>query len=199
MRLISILTHRTVIQPGIQKAADPALQSQLSGYMSQATKVLGDASRTGGAALGGAMRAGGELAKRDLGLDVGDLGATYVEKLTSTRSGAGYSQVGSSSALARQEAGEEDFFSSHLGGDMDRHDSQSSEASPNFGGSYNGAYASGGSGGGRTLAAENPWQSQDAPAPTARSISPGIAGKAKLGATKIAAKPKGDDDWGKWD
>ena len=57
----------------MQKAMDPNLQSQVSGYMSSASRFLGESAKTGAAHLGGAMRSGGELAKRELGVDVGDM------------------------------------------------------------------------------------------------------------------------------
>ena len=62
---------------------------------------------------------------------LGVQGASYVEKLSGTRTGAGYAQVGSTQAVNRQEASEHDFlFASH----MERGDSTSSA---NSFGAYN--------------------------------------------------------------
>lgn len=61
----------SVIQPGMSRAQDPALQAQVSSYWSQ-----------GGGYLSNAMRAGGNFAKSRFDVNVGDMGANYVERFT---------------------------------------------------------------------------------------------------------------------
>ena len=82
--------NESVIQPGLSKAADPDLQNQLYGIVSNATKVVGEGARRGGGMLGDGLRAGSDYAKQQ-GFDVGDLGAGYVDKVAGAPSG--YSAV----------------------------------------------------------------------------------------------------------
>jgi ADP-ribosylation factor GTPase-activating protein 1 len=104
----------SVIKPGLERATDPNLRDQVGGYLSTAAGTLADAGKQGSVALSGAMRAGGERAKRDLGVDVGDMGASYIERLA-VGGGSKYATVGSAQSLGQQEAGEVDFFDDHLG------------------------------------------------------------------------------------
>lgn len=111
------------MQPGLAKATDPNLREQLSAYATQATTVLSEGARQGGHALSGAMKQGAELAKRDLGVDIGDGGAGFVERIAGSSSRGSYAPVGngrSATSLSRQEAGmgEPDFFETHGGGSM---------------------------------------------------------------------------------
>ena len=190
--------NEQVVQPGMQKALDPNLRTQMSAYVSKAGEVLGEAGRQGGTALSGAMRAGSEVAKRDLGVDVGDLvrsflitarlncanrrnvqGAGYLEKISGTRgSGGGYSAVGSDQALNRQESGlertETDFFDSHLG-------QSSNHLSTN---TFNDAPP------------RQPSPSNLVP-PT--SSAPSSGRSTPLGARrKLQAEKKSETDWGEW-
>ncbi|GAA96465.1 uncharacterized protein L969DRAFT_23937 [Mixia osmundae IAM 14324] len=99
--------NETVIEPGMQRVADPEFQAQLHGYASKATTVLGEAGRRGGETLAGGMRAGATIAKREIGVDVGDLGASYVDKLAKRNA-----QQGGAASPGQQEAGL-DFFDQH--------------------------------------------------------------------------------------
>lgn len=105
------------MQPTLERAVDPTLQSQLSSYVSKASSVLGEASRRGGEALAAGLHTGGDLLRRDLGVNVGDLGAGYVERVTGRGAGGGYGQVGTFEVPSAdaQEHGDADFFGDHLG------------------------------------------------------------------------------------
>ena len=167
------------MQPGLAKATDPNLRDQLSAYATQATAVLSEGARQGGHALSGAMKQGAELAKRDLGVDLGDGGAGFVERIAGSSSRGGYAPVGdgrSATSLSRQEAGmgEADFFEAHGGG---------STASP--------AAAA--------VPSPTPQSSLLPPAagsaPTSGRSTP--LGRRKLGATKAPAAE--DAEWAKFD
>ena len=139
--------------------------------------MLSEGARQGGHALSGAMKQGAELAKRDLGVDIGDGGAGFVERMAGTSRG-GYAPVGngrSATSLDRQEAGlgDADFFEAHGAG--------SSSLGP---------------------AAPTP-----VPPPTLLQPAAGSApssgrstplGRRKLGATKAAAVEDGDS-WAKFE
>lgn len=111
--------NESVIQPGIEKAHDPALQSQFSSFLSTATSTLTTAARTGGQVLSTGLESGSQFLKRDLGVDVGDLGSHYIDRATGRGAGEGYGRVGEQwapSGASRQEPGEGDFFADQLGG-----------------------------------------------------------------------------------
>ncbi|KAM0755819.1 ArfGap-domain-containing protein [Meredithblackwellia eburnea MCA 4105] len=109
--------NESVVQPTMERAADPALSSQLSGYLSKAGSALSEGARVGGGALASGLQAGSSVIKRDLGYDVGDLGATYIERATGRGAGQGYGQVGTFSvpSAEAQESGD-DFFGQQMGG-----------------------------------------------------------------------------------
>lgn len=70
----------SVIQPGVSRASDPALQAQMSDYWSKAGGVVQDGARQGGGFLSGALRAGGQFANQRFDLNVGDMGASYLDR-----------------------------------------------------------------------------------------------------------------------
>lgn len=74
-----------MIQPGVARANDPALQSQMSGYWDTARGYADQGVKQGGGFLSGAMRAGGKFAKSRFDVDVGDMGADQVDKWTTGR------------------------------------------------------------------------------------------------------------------
>lgn len=111
--------RRNVVQPGLARAADPALQSQFSSYLTTASAALSDASRKGGEVLASGLQHGGETLRRDFGVDVGDLGASYVERSTGRGAGGGYGQVGTFDAPSAENVEEGaggDFFGEQMGG-----------------------------------------------------------------------------------
>ncbi|GAA5922769.1 uncharacterized protein JCM15063_003420 [Sporobolomyces koalae] len=110
--------NESVIQPGLERAHDPNLQSQFSTFLSTATSTIGSAARTGGQVLSTGLESGSQFLKRDLGVDVGDLGAHYLDRATGRGAGEGYGRVGEEWAptgQSRQEPGDGDFFESQLG------------------------------------------------------------------------------------
>ncbi|BGP12341.1 ADP-ribosylation factor GTPase-activating protein gcs1 [Rhodosporidiobolus nylandii] len=114
--------NESVLQPTLERASDPALQSQLSAFTSRATTTLGSAARTGGQLLSTGLEQGSTILRRDLGVDVGDLGAHYLDRATGRGAGEGYGRVGEEHAPAGasgQEPGRgdyhDDFFSEQLG------------------------------------------------------------------------------------
>jgi ADP-ribosylation factor GTPase-activating protein 1 len=117
----SFESHRSIVQPGIERAHDPALQSQFSSFFSTATSTLSTAARTGGQVLSTGLETSSQFLKRDLGVDVGDLGANFLDRnLTGRGVGQGYGRIGEEwapSGQSRQEPGDQgDFFEDQLGG-----------------------------------------------------------------------------------
>jgi ADP-ribosylation factor GTPase-activating protein 1 len=117
----SFESHRSIVQPGIERAHDPALQSQFSSFFSTATSTLSTAARTGGQVLSTGLETSSQFLKRDLGVDVGDLGANFLDRnLTGRGVGQGYGRIGEEwapSGQSRQELGDQgDFFEDQLGG-----------------------------------------------------------------------------------
>ncbi|GAA5888726.1 hypothetical protein JCM6882_002828 [Rhodosporidiobolus microsporus] len=109
----------SVLQPTLERANDPALQSQLSAFSGRALTTLGTAARSGGQLLSSGLEAGSTVLRRDLGVDVGDLGASYVDRATGRGAGEGYGRVGEEwapGAHSTQEPGKGDFFDEQLGG-----------------------------------------------------------------------------------
>lgn len=104
--LTSLPVLRSVVQPTLERAVDPTLQSQFSSYFSSAGEALSSASRRGGEALASGLQSSGEVIRRDLGYDVGDLGASTLERFTGRGAGEGYGRIGSSSAPPGGEADE---------------------------------------------------------------------------------------------
>ncbi|GAA5877298.1 hypothetical protein JCM16303_006234 [Sporobolomyces ruberrimus] len=116
---VSKTVNDSVIQPGIERAHDPALQSQFSSFLSTATSSLSSVAKTGGQVLSTGLESSSQFLKRDLGVDVGDLGAHYLDKATGRGAGEGYGRVGEEwapNAASRHEPGEGDFFDDQLGG-----------------------------------------------------------------------------------
>ena len=177
--------NESVIQPGLHKAQDPNLQSSLYGYVQSASTLVGEGAKRGGEFLGEGLRAGSGYARQQ-GLDVGDLGAGYVDRFAGSGNGqpySGYSRAPGQTSLESQEAGradlqEEDFFDAQLGGGV---------AAP-----------------AKAPAVEQAMAGMSLSAPTAPSTSgrKSPLGRKGLGATRappMAKKTDDDDDWGKFD
>lgn len=187
----------------MQRAADPNLQSQLSSYLQTAGSAISEASKRGGSVLATGLEVGSSTIKRDLGYDVGDLGAHAVRSAVSGTRGA-YRPLeaengwGVPSADA-QEAGyadggldphNDDFFHSQLGSSTST-DATGQSAGYGTNAPRMNAYRD--TAPSSTGAAEDPW-AQMAPQSAARKAAaapqpapaPGAAGKKK------------DDDWEEW-
>ncbi|GAA5855124.1 hypothetical protein JCM8547_002391 [Rhodosporidiobolus lusitaniae] len=109
----------SVLQPTLAHASDPALQSQLSAFSGRALTTLGTAARSGGQLLSTGLETSSTILRRDLGVDVGDLGARYIDRATGRGAGEGYGSVGEEHAPgghSSMEPGQGDFFDAHLGG-----------------------------------------------------------------------------------
>ncbi|GAA6002617.1 hypothetical protein JCM10207_007595 [Rhodosporidiobolus poonsookiae] len=107
--------NESVLQPTLERASDPALQSQLSTFSRSALTQLGTAARSGGQLLSSGLESGSTFIRRDLGVDVGDLGASYVDRATGRGAGEGYGRVGEEHAPgghSAMEPGQGDFFDS---------------------------------------------------------------------------------------
>ncbi|CAD6575688.1 MAG: Zn finger-containing GTPase- Activating Protein for ARF [Cyphobasidiales sp. Tagirdzhanova-0007] len=188
--------NESVIQPGLSKAADPDLQSQLYGYVSNATKVVGEGARKGGELLGDGLRAGSGYARQQ-GYDVGDLGAGYVDSVAGAPSYS-YSAMGSTSSLESQEDGVAYPASDKYGYGVKSQQPQSSYT--DNGGDFFDSHLS-----------TAPSVSESGKStPALQTAEAGIAGmslggggarkmpgKRGLGAQK--AKPKEEDDWAKFE
>lgn len=107
---------RSVIQPGLERAVDPNLQSQLSSYVSRAGTVLGSGARQGGQLLSTGLHSSSEILRREAGLNVGDLGAGYLDKVTGRGAGGGYAALDTHNAPAGADSN--DFFDSHMGASL---------------------------------------------------------------------------------
>ncbi|KAK4705808.1 hypothetical protein P7C70_g393, partial [Phenoliferia sp. Uapishka_3] len=188
--------NESVVQPTLERAGDPDLSSQFSSYVSRAGSVLSEGARVGGGALASGLQAGSTVLRRDLGVDVGDLGATHVERLTGRGAGQGYGQVGFSAPSAESQEEGDDFFGDHLNSNPPRQTYASGGAS---GGSSSRAspvpsYQTGGDYG------EDPW-AKLAPQSANRGGAPaaGSSGRASPAVKKPAKKDDWDDfgeEWG---
>ncbi|GAA6038661.1 hypothetical protein JCM8097_009471 [Rhodosporidiobolus ruineniae] len=121
--------NESVLQPTLERASDPALQSQLQTFSKSALTTLGGAARTGGQLLSTGLEQGSTILRRDLGVDVGDLGASYVDRATGRGAGEGYGRIGEEHAPgghSGMEPGRGDFFDEQLG-------SGGASPSPDFG------------------------------------------------------------------
>ncbi|BGP21303.1 ADP-ribosylation factor GTPase-activating protein gcs1 [Rhodotorula toruloides] len=110
--------NESVLQPTLERAADPALQSQLSTISSRAISTLSTAAKTSGQLLSTGLETSSTFIRRDLGVDVGDLGARYIDRATGRGAGEGYGSVGEEhapTAHSTMEPGQGDFFEAHLG------------------------------------------------------------------------------------
>lgn len=131
-----------MIQPGLERAHDPALQSQFSSFLSTAQSSLSTVARTSGQVLSTGLESGSQFLKRDLGVDVGDLGAHYIDRASGRGAGEGYGRIGEEHAprgATGQEQGEGDFFNDHLGGGGSAGGS-SGIGTPNFQSGSNGGF-----------------------------------------------------------
>ncbi|GAA6058505.1 hypothetical protein JCM10212_006944 [Sporobolomyces blumeae] len=104
--------NESVIQPGLERAHDPALQSQFSTFLSTAQSSLSTVARTSGQVLSSGLETSSQFLKRDLGVDVGDLGAHYLDRHTGRGAGEGYGPIGEEHAPGTGG----DFFAEHMGG-----------------------------------------------------------------------------------
>ncbi|KAM0793617.1 hypothetical protein ACM66B_001050 [Microbotryomycetes sp. NB124-2] len=120
---VSKTVNDSVVQPAMERAVDPNLQSQLASYVTKGVSALGDGARQGGQLLSSGLHSGSEYLKRDIGLDVGDLGAGYLDRATGRGRGQGYGYVGSDAPTAYDSRegtlGEtaDEFFAREMGGD----------------------------------------------------------------------------------
>lgn len=109
--------NRSVLQPTLERASDPALQSQFSALSSRAKETISGAARVGGQVLSTGLEQGSTILRRDLGVNVGDLGASYLDRATGRGAGEGYGRVGEDHAPAAHSAlepGRGDFFDEQL-------------------------------------------------------------------------------------
>lgn len=209
--LLSPILSSSVIQPGLERAHDPALQSQFSSFLSTAQSSLSTVARTSGQVLSTGLESGSQFLKRDLGVDVGDLGAHYIDRASGRGAGEGYGRVGEEHAPrgdSSLQTGDGDFFDDHLGGaggaGLSRGGSSSGSGTPNW--------QSGTNGGGfrdedgfesmpttkRTVTpplapppqVEGDWNSFAPKAAAARAAREAAKAKEEL------AKKKDDDGWG---
>ncbi|GAA5901672.1 hypothetical protein JCM8208_001573 [Rhodotorula glutinis] len=86
--------NESVLQPTLERAHDPALQSQLSSLSSRALTTFSTVTRAGGQALSTGLESGSTFLRTQAGVDVGDLGARYVDRATGRGAGEGYGSVG---------------------------------------------------------------------------------------------------------
>ncbi|SGY37690.1 BQ5605_C003g01861 [Microbotryum silenes-dioicae] len=215
--------QENVLQPTLEKAVDPNLQSQLSGFVSKAGNVLGEASRTGGGYLAAGLQTSSQYLKREVGVDVGDMGAGFVDRATGRGAGQGYVQVGGHQAPEGTEDHEADFFNEHMGsfaspsitsanhnaygansrnesssfGDEQGQDSWAKMAPSATAARSGGAVSAGSNGGGRNSPA------LAVPVVTGsrgltRTPSPRGGASAATKPVAAAAPKKKDDDWDEW-
>ncbi|GAA5955229.1 hypothetical protein JCM8115_001888 [Rhodotorula mucilaginosa] len=109
--------NESVLQPTLERANDPALQSQFSALSSRARETFTGAARVGGQVLSTGLEQGSTILRRDLGVNVGDLGASYLDRATGRGAGEGYGRVGEDHAPAAHSAlepGRGDFFDEQM-------------------------------------------------------------------------------------
>ncbi|KAL8284149.1 hypothetical protein RQP46_004898 [Phenoliferia psychrophenolica] len=188
--------NENVLQPTLERAGDPALSAQFSTYVSRAGTVLSEGARVGGGALASGLQAGSTVLKRDLGVDVGDLGATHVERFTGRGAGQGYGQVGIVAPSAEAQGDGDDFFGNQLntnshayGGGPSPGSSNSSSPAPTQ--SYD---AGGGDYGGDSWAKLAPNSSAN----RASALGATSSGRSSPAAKKPEKPVKKDDDWDDW-
>ncbi|GAA5958569.1 hypothetical protein JCM21900_003982 [Sporobolomyces salmonicolor] len=206
----------SVVQPTLERAHDPALQSQFSTFLNSASSKLTLAARASGQALSTGLESGSQFLRRDLGVDVGDLGAHYLDRATGRGAGEGYGAIGEEHAPRAHSALEPgageaaDFFSSQLGAGGGSQSMSPSRSSRSGGGAYDDDDRAGGYQDmptmrreGSTLssttaakpavasppAVEDSWESMAPKAAAARAA----AAKAKAKAPALAKK--NDDGW----
>ncbi|SCV67966.1 BQ2448_87 [Microbotryum intermedium] len=214
--------QENVLQPTLEKAGDPHLQSQLSGFVAKAGTVLGEASRTGGGYLASGLQTSSQYLKREVGVDVGDMGAGFVDRATGRGAGQGYAQVGGHQAPEGTDGHEADFFNEHMGsfaspshsttqhsyGENLRNESSSYGEDQGQDGwakmapsamaarSGTGALSAGSNGGGRNSPALSVPSSGSRG--LTRTPSPRGGASATIKPTATAAPKKKDDDWDEW-
>lgn len=180
-----------MIQPGRERVNDPNFQAQLQGYYKNANTAFRGATQRGGEFLADGMRGGSEFIRRDMGYNVGTLGADYVERVTG-HGRDGYNRVGPNADNAfsvpsadAQEAGQaDDFFGTHLTRGAGVGASNGFGSSGGFGSD---SYAAGGI---PTNAPTAKMSSYDGPTTTPSNIAPPPAaddGWAKLAPRSAAA------------
>ncbi|GAA5949735.1 hypothetical protein JCM3765_007668 [Sporobolomyces pararoseus] len=117
--------NESVIQPGLEKAHDPNLQSQFSTFFQSASTTFSTAAKNSGQVLSSGLESSSNFLKKDLGLNVGDLGSGFIESRFSGRAGVGggaregYGKVGEEFAPnglneREQPGGQGDFFEDQL-------------------------------------------------------------------------------------
>jgi len=122
------VVNSNVIQPSLAKAQDPNLQAQIYSQMSTLGTTLGQVGQKGGEVLGQTLRSGGTMMRNQMGVDVGDMGASYVDKFTGQPSASGYSNPNSHDQV-------EDFYSEERIEDFGDHFNSSYQQSSNTMGS----------------------------------------------------------------
>ncbi|GAA5925267.1 hypothetical protein JCM3775_006410 [Rhodotorula graminis] len=190
--------NESVLQPTLERAHDPALQSHLSTLSTKALSHLSTVTRAGGQALSTTLDSSSTFLRTQAGVDVGDLGARYVDRATGRGAGEGYGSVGEASAPgghSASEPGRGDFFGDYgVGGP--------SGGSPELGRSRLDGPAQDKGGGLR----EAPTAPAPAPqvtgswadlAPQAAARKAAAAAKAQTGPA-AATKKKDEDEWESW-
>ncbi|GAA5837319.1 hypothetical protein JCM9279_005652 [Rhodotorula babjevae] len=200
--------NESVLQPTLERAHDPALQSQLSTLSGRALSTLSTVTRAGGQALSTGLESSSTFLRTQAGVDVGDLGARYVDRATGRGAGEGYGSVGEANAPGGHSSASEplgrggDFFGDYgVGG--------ASGGSPELGRAGAGKQdAAGGFRDMPTAAAAGARRSepaQTAPAPQVTGswadLAPQAAArKAAADKAKAQAPPpkKDEDEWESW-
>lgn len=171
-----------VVQPTLERAVDPALQTQFSSYVNKAQSALTEASRNAGEVLSQGLQQNG----------FNDLAQT-VERATGRGAGGGYGAVGANQApSAEQQEEGDDFFGSHLGENGAGSTSGNGAGSGSMGGYRDGAAAEDGWAKMAPQSATRGGATRAAPAVGGRA-SPAVSGRSSPAVA--AKKPKGDD----WD
>jgi ADP-ribosylation factor GTPase-activating protein 1 len=193
-----------VLQPTLERAADPALQSQLSTISTRAITTLSTAAKTSGQLLSTGLETSSTFLRRDLGVDVGDLGARYIDRATGRGAGEGYGAVGEEhapTAHSTMEPGQGDFFETHLGM------GGGAQASPDIGGFRDMPTVrsmSSGSTGRSSPAAQTPSPPKPEVTGSWDSLAPQAAArraqqeKEKAAAAAAPKKTKEEDEWESW-
>ncbi|BGP36320.1 ADP-ribosylation factor GTPase-activating protein gcs1 [Rhodotorula kratochvilovae] len=185
--------NESVIQPGLERAHDPALQSQLSTFSTRALTTLSGAARVGGQVLSTGLESGSTFLRQQ-GVDVGDLGAAYVDRATGRGAGEGYGRVGEDHAPGAHSAlepGRGDFFGDYgVGG---------SGGSPDVGGASPAAVGGGGgSAGFQDMPRAEPAGSWADLAPQAAARKAALQKEQAQAPAPAKQKSKEEDEWESW-
>ncbi|PRQ77105.1 hypothetical protein AAT19DRAFT_12523 [Rhodotorula toruloides] len=196
--------NESVLQPTLERAADPALQSQLSTISSRAISTISTAAKTSGQLLSTGLETSSTFIRRDLGVDVGDLGARYIDRATGRGAGEGYGAVGEEhapTAHSTMEPGQGDFFEAHLG------TGSGAGASPDMGGFRDMPTVRSTSAAGSTGRSSPATQTPPPPKPEVTgswdSLAPQAAARRaqqqkEKEAAAAAPKTKEEDEWESW-